>query len=292
MKASVLFARFPYGNSEVPDVADWLVRTVIKAKADPRIDRVESKRYDDTPITLTRNLCLAEARAAGFDFVCMIDSDMRPDAYLETTAHRNGLDPLAQPFWDSSFDHAWEQAEAGKPCLVAAPYCGPPPCENIYVFQWANSQSDHPNVDLRLEQYTREEASRFSGIFEVAALPTGLILIDLRVLKSIDPPWFEYEYADEPFRTVKATTEDVYFTRNVSLAGRKVFCNWDAWAAHWKRKPVGKPVFLTVDKVAREYREAKERGFQSNERVIMVGEPVTVAELNGIDFSNGPVRVG
>lgn len=255
-KISVMFARFPFGGSEHPDCADWLVPTILKAKADPRIGEILHTRVDDTPITMSRNRVLKEALTRKVDIVCMLDSDMRPDLPL----------PNAKPFWDTSFDFMLDH---NGPCVIAAPYCGPPPWENVYIFQWSRRQSENPNADISLEQYSREDAQQRGGIEQVAALPTGLCLIDMRSLQFIKHPWFDYEYEDE-YETKKATTEDVFFTRNLSLAGVPQYVNWDAWAGHHKRKCVGKPSLLTVDSVRNEFREALSKGMSNTERLITV----------------------
>lgn len=255
----VLFARFPFGNQEVPDVTDWMIETVIKAKADARISEVRHMRLNDTPITMTRNKVIKAAQQDGADFVVMIDSDMKPDLAI----------PGAKPFWPTAFDFAVQHR---GPCVVGVPYCGPPPHENVYVFRWAHVQDGHPNADLRIDQYPREDAAARAGFEEVAALPTGLILIDMRAIASLKPPYFEYEYQDPPFNTVKATTEDVYFTRNLSLAGVPQYVLWDAWAGHHKRKVVGKPTILSCEAVREQFRGAILRGSVSNEVLINVGE--------------------
>ncbi len=271
MKLSVMFARFPYGHCDEPDTTDWLVTTVLAAKADPRIGNISRFRADDTPIPMTRNLTIAAAQAAGVDLLCMIDNDMKPDAYLPANVNKLEADPEARPFWESSLDFLLSDACEG-PGVIAAPYCGPPPHENIYVFQWKNYQSDHPNPDLHLAQYSREEAALWKGITEVAALPTGLILIDMRALARIPPPYFDYEYADAPYNSRKGSTEDVFFTRNLSLAGVHVYCNWDAWAGHWKRKCVGRPKPLTVDVIRKEMRRAVLNNVQPGERLRLFTE--------------------
>lgn len=261
MKLNVLFAFFPYGNEENPSLRKWFARTMLKAKSDPRLGEIFDRDFDDTPITMSRNACMKTAQELRCDLVCMVDSDMKPDLYLGQPA------ALAKPFWDSSLDF---MVEHQGPCVVAAPYCGRPPHENTMVCRWRNSQSDHPNVDMRLALYEREEASVRMGIEEVGALPTGLILIDTRALGAIQPPYFEYEYADPPFNTTKATTEDIYFTRNLSLAGVPQYVNWDAWAGHFKEKCVGKPTMLTRDMVAEGFRDALKRDWHSRERLIDV----------------------
>ncbi|MEK0126623.1 hypothetical protein, partial [Bordetella pertussis] len=89
--------------------------------------------------------------------------------------------------------------------------------------------------------YSRAEASQFTGIGEVAALPTGLIMYDMRIFDMLEPkdenskPWFYYEWADK-YQSEKASTEDVSATRDMSLVGQQVlgyspvFCAWDSWA--------------------------------------------------------------
>jgi hypothetical protein len=281
-KYNVMFFRFPGlqpGGAEHPDTTDWLVQTVIKCKSDERIGSVLNSRLADTPITMTRNRSIEIARQAKADFLCMIDADMAPDMYL-------GTDPKAYPFWDIAFNFLTKN-QAQQPAVIAAPYCGPPPHENVYIFKWANLQSDNPNPDHALTQFTREEAALRYDIEEVAALPTGLILIDMRALDRIDKPYFYYEWEDGS-ESQKASTEDVTFTRDLSMSGVPIFCAWGAWAGHYKVKKVGRPQLITAAGVSEKYRKARER-----ERLaIMVPpkaaevkpkrplEPETVEEVN------------
>ncbi len=257
MQAKVLIGRFPFGNQEVPDIADWLVKTVVAMKADPRISDIYHMRRDDTPITMSRNHVLKECLNNGVDYCLMVDSDMNPDLPIYNS----------KPFWPGAFDFALQH---NGPCVIGVPYCGPPPVENVYIFRWARQQEDHPNCDMRMEQYTREEAARRGGFEEVAALPTGIVLISMEGVKRLKPPWFDYEWTDE-YQTHKASTEDVYFTRNLSLAGVKQYVMWDAWAGHWKRKCVGRPTLLSVDAVIDRYKESILRNDRSNERLIDIG---------------------
>jgi hypothetical protein len=254
-KKSVLIARFPYRGYELSECVDWLVETVIEMKGDARVGDIFRKRVADTPISMTRNQACDAARRLGADFVLMIDDDVAPD-------HHKG-EPGARPFWASSFEFLLAH---GGPAVVAAPYCGPPPHENVYVFRWRNRASGGPAdsqaLDLKLDQYTREEAAERTGIEEVAALPTGLLLMHTAVLEGLPPPWFDYEY-ETAYETHKATTEDVYFTRNLSMRGVPVYCNWDAWAGHDKRKLVGKPRPVTFDLVRDEYRRAWRQRLQA-----------------------------
>ena len=268
----LFFAFFSYaGNGGVacahPSLRAWFSRTLLSAKGDPRVGAITDQDLTDTPITMTRNAAVRAARRAGADFLVMIDSDQHPDLYLG--------DPAARPFFESSFDFAAKRKELGLVTVVGAPYCGPPPAENVYVFRWATWESDQPNPDMRLEQYGREEAARMAGIHPAAALPTGLVLFDLAAFDLVRPPYFYYEYTDEE-ECEKASTEDVTATRDICLAGQErlgyspVFCNWDAWAGHYKPKCVGKPRVITSEQVNDKYRHAVLAGKPAAERLVRV----------------------
>ena len=272
-KMKVCFSFFPYsGNgsvsSEHPSIRDWFARSVREARADERVSEIESRDYCDTPVTMVRNKSVRDAIKAGGDVLICCDSDQHPDLYL-------GHDPLAKPFFQSSFDFAYQQRMKGQPVIVGAPYCGPPPNELVYVFKWTSLQSDHPNVDMRMEMFSRDEAANRAGIEAVAALPTGLIMFDLQVFQYLEPPYFYYEYTDK-FESEKASTEDVTCTRDISLHGHleagywPVHCNWDAWAGHYKPKCVGKPKILTHDQVSENFQKAAQRKQSSKERLTFV----------------------
>jgi len=228
----VMVAQFPYSDRTHPDASDWVMRTVIEMREDPRIGpgNVGAWRKSDTPITMVRNECLVGAEKAGYDFVLMIDNDVNPD-YLV------GQDSSAKPFWKSTFDFA---LASPKPCIVAAPYVGPPPEENVFAFVFGNKQSDHPNPDFQIGGISRYQAARLAGIQPVCALATGLMLIDMRAVVGSPHPRFYYEYGDET-QSLKASTEDVTFTRDAHYRGVPLYCNWDSWCQHFKLKGVGKP---------------------------------------------------
>lgn len=263
MKKSLLIVTFPYGGSQRHELTSWLVRNVALAKADPRIGEVVELVLDDTPITMTRNFAAEQALKNGMDLVLFVDSDMFPDYGL----HKSHLLPNQKPFLPSALNFMLGR---DGPSIVAAPYCGKPPCENVFVFRWLNNESDNPNCDMTLEQVSRDSAERMAGFEEVAALPTGLMLIDARCFRKLEPPYFYYEYTDKT-ESVKASTEDVTFTRDVSLSGTPVYCLWDSWAGHWKYKCVGKPHLLPVDAVRKQFADALRRNRPSDEITVMVG---------------------
>lgn len=294
-KLNVFFAHYPYGgnggiSSEVPCIRDWFVKTIIAAKADPRVDKVMWKDFSDTPITLTRNASVLAARDAGADVLIMVDSDQHPDLLL-------GKDADAKPFFQSSFDFLYERRMKNRVTVIGAPYCGPPPDECVYVFDWASDESNHANDRFQLKMIAREHAAVKSGIQQVAALPTGLIMFDMKIFDVTDPiheydrlckfhdkkvataltkPWFYYEWTSI-YGSGKASTEDVTCTRDMGLLATEklgyspLYCNWSSWAGHWKPKCVGKPVLVTSDDVHEKYRQAVLRGQKSDEKMVEVG---------------------
>lgn len=291
-KFRIMFATFSYGGnggtaSCHPDTRDWLIRTIAKAKADPRVSAVCQWEMADTPITMTRNRAVLDALEAGADALIMLDSDMRPDC-----------EPDGKPFWDTSFDFFCAMYDK-HPVVIGAPYCGGSGAggvENVYVFRWENCLRDNPDeCDMQLKPFSRVEAAMHAGIQEVGALPTGLIWYDCRVFRDLldpmprylelrnlgltdaeackaAPHYFSYEWTS-PFASDKASTEDVQNTRDISLAGiakygaNPVYCNWDAWAGHWKPKLVRKPQILSTDSVASTLINVARRGNESGVKI-------------------------
>lgn len=265
-KFIVGFCTFSYGgnggiSSEVPDIREWMTPLVTEISRDERIQDIRIWNLADTPITMTRNRAVLMAREYGVDVLVMIDSDMKPDMSVAE----------GKPFFQSSFDFLVNHYAKG-PVVIGAPYCGPPPVENVYVFRWQNQQSESANPDFQLEMYDRHTAAKMSGIQECAALPTGLIMYDMRAFELTEPrsaedrPWFYYEWSDK-YAAHKASTEDVTMTRDLSLVGTQrlgynpVFCNWDAWAGHWKPKCVGKPIFIAAKDVGAKMKQNWEANY-------------------------------
>lgn len=258
-KYRVMVAQFPGNNSTHPAASDYVAAVMYKMSNDPRIgvENVVPWRKSDTPITMTRNLCLVAAEMNRCDYVVMIDSDMGPDC----VSTENG----GKPFWESSWEFMLANPKAG---MIAAPYCGPSPSECVYVFRWNSDQDQIPNPNARIEMYDRHTASFLSGIKMAAALPTGLCIINMRAVADMPHPRFEYEWKDHkgdmekkcqtcghPIpheRVEKASTEDVFFSRNMQSGcrgkpGWPIYCNWDAWAVHYKLTAVGPPRRLPMD---------------------------------------------
>lgn len=272
-KFNIAFCFFNYGgNGGIamvhPSLRRWWADSLISLQADPRIDLINDFELCDTPITMTRNRAVEMARELGSDFLVMIDSDQVPDVHLD--------EPGSQPFLQSSLNFAIRHYDRGPTCIMA-PYCGPPPHENVYGFHWANYQNDVSQLDHRLVQYTREHAAVMGGIQNAAAGPTGLSLWDVRAFDVLAHPYFYYEYRDKS-ETEKASTEDVTASRDLALIGCRVlgynpvFINWDAWAGHAKPKIVEKPRVIHSDEVSSRMfaRASTPRGV----KLVTVGEEI------------------
>lgn len=274
-KYRMLVYRFPY-RPEEPELVDWLMG--VAAYSDPRIE-IDCARKGDTPITMTRNEAVLKAQRGGYDLLLMVDNDMAPDCEL-------GEDRTAKPFLPTAIDFVLGHK---GPCVVGAPYCGPPPDEWPYVFRWRNNESHNADPSGHLEMYTREEAAAMTGVQECAALPTGLILCDVRAFAAVPMPWFSYQFkGDGPEcercgvprpgpQAEKASTEDVVLTRDLSIAGVPQYCAWDSWAGHVKRKVVRKPRPLTADAVSRQLRD-----------VCRSGRPLSTERLMDVKRGNLP----
>lgn len=294
----VMICHFPYGGNggiatEVPAIRKWEVQTVLKAKKDPRVGEIRSIDIADTPITMTRNRAVRIAQEWGAHVLIMIDSDQNP--------LRHANEPWHKPFWDVAFDELYNHYQKG-PLVIGAPYCGPPPYENVYLFQFESNMSGiGDETEIQMQQFNRPQAAAMTGVGEVAALPTGLTMWDMRIFDIVKPSgkmrrqvleelvegkltikqalrelsegWFYYEWKDG-YADEKASTEDVASTRDIGmviqdqLGYNPLRCAWDSWIGHIKPWDVGKPLQYNVDNVARTFRAVVEGGLEVTDRVM------------------------
>jgi hypothetical protein len=216
----------------------------------PRLEGVAVVTESGYPTDRVRNTILAKALNSGFDFVLMIDDDMHPDVGV-------GSDPEAVPFLPAALNFA--VAHDG-PCFVGAPYTSAPPRQRVLVMRWAERVPDSPDgLGLELRSYTREEAATLTGIERVAALPTGMLLIDLRAVKTHPTPWFSYEFEDEA-HTKLASTEDIVFTRDADWMGVPQYCAFSSWAGHQKKYTTGRPRIAPVEALPKAVHKALNSG--------------------------------
>lgn len=246
----MMLACFPYGGMQRKEITPWAMQAAVWASK--QRDIAGGLKYwdqNDTPITMCRNLAVQAALANDIDILIMLDSDMAPDI------------DKAHPFLPAAFEfikRRWNTA----PTIISAPYCTAGPAYNPVMGVW-RTHGDGGRYEVSTSLYTREEAAQLSGIQPCSLQGTGLMAIDMRVFTGFDvdgetvalpPPWFYYEYTDAT-NSQKASTEDMVFTRNVTLlfAQRRLeigFVDWDAWSWHVKTQFVGKPYTVGIKTVA------------------------------------------
>lgn len=248
-KVDVLVNVFTYARQVGADVFAYCCGVGPALADHPRVGKVVVSYTHGYPTDRCRNAACKQARDDGFHLLVMIDDDMVPDVV-----------PGAKPFLPSAIDFVL--AHPG-PCLVGAPYCSGPPTQDVLVMKNRAYCPDQPDgLGQRMDKFTRDEAAAATGFERVAALPTGLLLVDLRVLGVLPPPWFSYEFADPPFNTKLASTEDVVFTRNLDWLGVPQFVAWDSWAGHSKAFVTGKPRRCPVDEIPQSVYKAWAAGWR------------------------------
>lgn len=247
-KWKIMLCCFPYGGTQRKEITPWAMSAALWAAKQKDIDGgLLYANQDDTPITMGRNLAVRTAIEQGVDILVMLDSDMSPDI------------DRSHPFLPSAFQFIksrWNQA----PTIISAPYCTGGPGYLPIMGTWRTHKE---GLAFKTELYTREEAAAFTGILPCSLQATGLMAIDMRVFTGfsingetvkLPPPWFYYEYRDN-YNSHKASTEDMVFTRNVSLLFAKHgleigYVDWDAWAQHVKAQHIGKPETVGIMTVA------------------------------------------
>lgn len=248
-KLKVCIYRFPYGGYEHACVGAWIPNALFTLHTHPRVGACGIESINATPTDMARNRAVRHALDNNVDFMIMVDNDMFPD-YQMGDPNR---DKSAMPFLPHALDFAIEHG----PCCVGAPYCSQPPQEDVLVSRWRHQEGNDPDGQVKLSKFTREEAIERTGFEEVAALATGLLLIDTRPLALMQGPWFSYQYSDSE-RTKMISTEDIVFTRDLSMLSIPQYVFWNAWAGHWKLKLVTKPTNLPYNCVPARFAHAYE----------------------------------
>lgn len=239
-KVNLIVNVFTYSKMLHADVMLYTHAVKYQLKDHPRVDEVYISYCSGYPTDRVRNGAVADAKRNRHHFMLMLDDDMMPDIGLS----REYRDPQAVGFFPSAIDFALSH---DGPCCIGAPYTSSPPYQEVLVTKQRTTIPDlEDGLGLRLDKFTRDEASQLAGIQRVAALPTGCLLIDLRAIDVLPPPWFSYEYKDAPLNTAIASTEDTVFSRNLDWLGVPQYCHWSAWAGHHKdfvtQRPLQSPV--------------------------------------------------
>ena len=212
--------RFPFDMKEISTTVDWLVRSCHYLNNHPRIETVATEAIVDTPVDMSRNRALKRAQELNLQFAVFIDSDMWPDYEFLHNQGQESPEKGVQQFLPAALEFALQH---DGPCVVGAPYCTSPPEERVLVMRWVTVETGAPAGNAQIKSVDRGEASLMRGFEEVAALGTGLLLIDMRAIQLLPKPWFSYEFKDDA-KTEKASTEDIVFTRDLHLLGVPQFC--------------------------------------------------------------------
>lgn len=248
--------RFPYGMQEMSTTVDWLARTNHYLGNHPRIEAVATEAIADTPVDMSRNRALKRAKELGLHFAIFVDSDMWPDYGF--VANQSQETEEHKEFVPGALEFALKH---DGPCVIAAPYCSAPPEERVLVMKWVTTENGAAPGVSKITSYSREEVSNLRGFGECAALGTGLIMIDTRILDFLPTPYFSYQWKDKE-QTEKSSTEDIVFTRDLHCLGIPQYCYWSAWAGHWKLKMVGKPATIPLMSIPKAMREVLWRDFE------------------------------
>lgn len=132
---NVLIARFPYGESEHPSIADWLAGVFAAAQSNKGlVKKINTRWVSGTPITMLRNRAVLTAGEDGADILFMLDNDTIP----------------ADGFFLSALEFIANRYDEG-PTVIASPYCGPPPYENVFIFRWESYETNDPAQKYKLE---------------------------------------------------------------------------------------------------------------------------------------------
>lgn len=228
----VCLARSAGHFSELTPFVTWFAALSFRLGRDPRIKDVIYQQPNSPRILLNRNLIVKSALESKCDFLLMVDPDMQPDFLANELG--------AIDFWKSSFEFMLRN----RGCVIGAPACSGYPKRDPCVWRL------DPEMD-KVVRVTREEAGRQRPCLEqVSAIGTGLMLIDMQIFDKLEQPWFDDVYLDKS-KTRLTMSQDVWFCRQVNKAEFPVFCNWSAWAAHWKYEPVCRPEIDTEITIGR-----------------------------------------
>lgn len=211
---------------EHPDVRRWAVAASLILNASPVVGRVHMFDVCSSRIILNRNTTIQAAKKRNCRWVLMCDPDMSPDVYAGSIeGQREFLLPSLA--WARLWYH-----QHGRGCVVGAPAsCGPPSFKlNIFGITAEGEMKQLEENDLPAEP----------SFEAIAAIGTGLILIDMKVFDHLPVPYFNDEYRDREMTQV-ATGQDIYFGRECNRHGISVFANWYSWAGHWKTCCLGRP---------------------------------------------------
>jgi hypothetical protein len=177
--------------------------------------------YLSSRILMNRNLAAADAIDG--DLLLFVDPDMVPDIGFGTTYRLpDAIANRQKRFLESSLLFLSRHPAS----IVGAPAIRDGDLEyNVFVHD--------ENGQRRITRAEAEQRLASPCIEEVAAVGTGLMLIDMAAIRRLTPPWFNDVYDDGMMTSLHAS-QDVWFCDRARQAGCHIFCNWYAPCGHVK----------------------------------------------------------
>jgi hypothetical protein len=230
----IFLARFPGPSGiEYRESVDYCMRLQAAAYKDPRVGIFQFDSEPHLQIDVARNAAVEKAKTAGADLLIMIDNDMQPDHVAPHIASKRQFFPDLLDLLETK----WTR-DSLNPMIVGVPYrTGAPFYLPLgYYLQPGNDEYGDPVHDLA--EIPEDSAMIMRGIQLAPAVAAGLLAITMDVFSFLHLPYFELKTNES--RTKLRNTEDLTFCGDAFASGIKCYCNWDAWAVHWKRSPIGK----------------------------------------------------
>lgn len=226
-KYKILFASPCSFLSEHPRFGRWLTQMAVTVTHDPMCAGYRDHYSTEHRIHIARNQSVDAAQQTGCDYIVFGDPDMNPDfrlfnPYLTAQAQPKARE-WAKPFLPSSLK--FMQTEAcgviGSPAIS-----GPPDCK-INVFK------DRGDNVTRMSH--EEYANTPPSFLQVAAIGTGLMLIDMKVFDILKKPYFEdLAHPDGDNLLSVHQSQDCRFCLKCGEAGIPVYANLYAPSGHYK----------------------------------------------------------
>lgn len=208
---NVAICRIARGKWERTEVGTFLAQAL--RYQHPRLAHVWDITEDVFGAHVARNHAVAEARRRECGLLFMIDADMVPSLNF--------------------YPRALEFLLHNPGAVIASPYLQA-------VGDAAGVQAFRATEQKTVERYPQEQAFAAKGIEQVFSVGCGLIAFDLKAFDKIEPPYFDFTYADPKWESM-AGTEDIYCTGRMSLKGGLVCVDWESWSGHAKEIVLGKP---------------------------------------------------
>lgn len=233
-KPSILFCLPTALEICKPDIAMWFMHLGFELGQRGMVSKICGFRLRSSRILCNRNMFVEMAMAEKYDYICMVDPDMRPDLYARTYMADTSdcILETAKPFVSVALEFLAKYPFA----VIAAPACCDPPDRKVNVFR----AKDGKSTRVTHEEAHAEVSAPEPSIEQVAAIGTGLMMIPTAIFSALKRPFFDDEYADDA-KTSPSRTQDIYFTENCSLSGIPVYCAWMCWAGHYKEVTLGCP---------------------------------------------------